>query len=457
MELREYQQKLIDDIRTELSKGSKSILAVLSCGGGKSIIQAMIAKCATDKGNRVLFLVHRTELCEQIRDTFRRCRVNMNLCTVAMVQTISRKVSKISKPQLIITDEAHHCYSNSYIKIYDYFSEVIRLGFTATPIRMNEGGLGKVFDKMITSVTTNWLIENNFLSPYEYYSVKLINTENIHVKRGDYDAREVAELVENNYFYGQTLKNYEKLAKGKKTIIYCATIEQSKQTIKEFRENGYKAEHIDGTTPKGERTRLVEKFRNNQINILSNVDLFGEGFDIPDCECVILLRPTKSLTLFIQQSMRSMRYKANKTAIIIDHVGNVYNHGLPDDEREWTLSQKKKREKETVKIKECEKCYKVIPNSSTVCKYCGHIFQKNQTEKKEKETVDLELEKITRNEILAAKPYAYVDELETFDDLVNFQKAKKYKFGWVLRQCLQKGIFIPPKYNYTLKKLGLRV
>ncbi|MFI3206724.1 MAG: DEAD/DEAH box helicase [Clostridia bacterium] len=456
MELREYQQKLIDDIKLELTNGSKSILAVLSCGGGKSIIQAMIAKGATDKGNRVLFLVHRKELCEQIRDTFRRCRVDMNLCTVAMVQTISKKITKISKPQLIITDEAHHCYSNSYIKIYDYFSGIIKLGFTATPIRMNEGGLGKIFDKLITSVTTKWLVENNFLSPYEYYSVRLIDTENIHVKRGEYDAREVAELVENNFFYGETLTNYEKLANGKKTIIYCATVEQSKQTIQEFKDKGYKAEHIDGTTPKGERARLVEKFRNNQISILSNVDLFGEGFDIPDCECVILLRPTKSLTLFIQQSMRSMRYKADKTAIIIDHVGNVYEHGLPDDEREWTLKPKKQKEKEIVKIKECEKCYKVISSSSTVCKYCGHVFLKIINEKKEKETVDLELERITRDEILAAKPYAYVDEIGTFDDLVKFQKAKKYQFGWVLRQCLQKGIFIPPKYDYTLKKMGLK-
>lgn len=451
MKLRPYQAKLIYDIKVELSKGSKSILAVLSCGGGKSIIQAMIAKGATDKGNRVLFLVHRKELCQQIRDTFRACKVDMNLCSVEMVQTVSRKVTKISKPKLIITDEAHHCYSASYLKIYDYFYDVIRLGFTATPIRMGDGGLGKVFDVMVQSVTTKWLIENGFLSPYEYYSVKLINTEDVHVKRGDFDTREVAELVEQNFVYGETLKNYEKLAKGKKTIIYCATIEQSKETIKKFQDSGYKAAHIDGTTPQGQRTRLVEQFRENQINILSNVDLFGEGFDIPDCECVILLRPTKSLTLFIQQSMRSMRYKQGKTAIIIDHVGNVYEHGLPDQEREWTLKAKQQKEKETIKIKECDNCYKVIPRADKVCKHCGYLFPVNEVEQAEKETLDLELKRITAAEILAAKPYAYVDGLYSFEELVQFQKAKKYRFQWVLRQCLQRGIDFPEKYNNMVR------
>lgn len=453
MELRGYQQELIEEIRSRIKRGSKSICAVLPCGGGKSIIQAMIAKSATDKGNKVLFLVHRKELCDQIRATFKVCGVNLNLCQIAMVQTVTRRLTKTVAPQVIITDEAHHCLSKSYINIYDYFISAIRLGFTATPIRMNEGGLGKIFDDMVTSVSVKWLIENNYLSPYEYFSVKLVNTDNIHTKRGDYDAREVAELVENNYLYGETLKTYQKIAGGKKTIIYCATIEQSKNTIEEFKKVGISSAHIDGAIPAGERERLVNKFRNNEIQVISNVDLFGEGFDIPDCECVILLRPTKSLTLFIQQSMRSMRFKEGKTALVIDHVGNVYEHGLPDDEREWSLKTKRKKEKEVIKVKECPNCYKVVSTTVKTCKYCNYIFEKNVAERNEKEVLDMELTKITSEDILRAKPYSYVDTLDTFEDLVRFQQAKKYKFGWVIRQCIAKNISYPSKYNSMAKHM----
>ena len=162
MQLRPYQQKLIADIKGSLKKGNKSVVAVLGCGGGKSVIQAEIARSATDKGNRVLFLVHRRELCQQISNTFARQGVNMELCSVCMVQTVSRHIDDIPKPQIIITDEAHHSTANTYKKIYNRFP-VVRLGFTATPCRLNAGGLGEEYDDLITSVSTRWLIENNFL------------------------------------------------------------------------------------------------------------------------------------------------------------------------------------------------------------------------------------------------------------------------------------------------------
>ena len=145
--------------------------------------------------------------------------------------------------------------------------------------------------------------------------------------------------------YGDVIGHYKKLADGKQAICYCSTLSLSKRTAQAFNDAGILSVHIDGETPKTERKEAVEAFRQGKIKILCNVDLISEGFDVPDCDCAILLRPTKSLNLFIQQSMRCMRYKPGKEAVIIDHVGNVFRHGFPDDDRVWSLESKKKRQK----------------------------------------------------------------------------------------------------------------
>lgn len=425
--------------------GNNSIVAVLGCGGGKSIIQAEIARSATAKGNRVLFLVHRKELCEQIINTFTGQGVDMDRCSVSMVQTVSRHIDKLPEPQIIITDEAHHSTANSFKKIYEAFPEALRLGFTATPCRLNHGGLGEVYEDLITSVSTQWLIENHYLSPYKYYSVKLADTSGLHIKAGDYKADEVAELMQNSEIYGETVKQWEKLAKDKKTIAYCASVEAAEETAEQFRQAGYTAASLSGSTPKEQRTQIMQDFRDSKIMILTNCELFGEGLDVPDCECTVLLRPTQSLTLYIQQSMRSMRYMPGKTAIIIDHVGNCYTHGLPDDEREWTLEPKHKQET-TVKIRECPECYAVYPPTMSKCPYCGHIAVK-EIRTVDRKIVDIDLVEMKRQEDLKNTRLSDA-ELTTWEEIVEFQKAKGYKFQWCIRYADAHGIATPSKYKY---------
>ena len=393
IELRDYQQQLITDIKRSIMSGHKSAVAVLGCGGGKSIVQATIAKASTDKGNRVLFLVHRKELCEQIVRTFTQCGVDMTMCDVMMVQTASRRIKTMPEYDLIITDECHHSLAATYRKIYDSF-DCIRLGFTATPCRLNQGGLGEVYEDLITSVSTQWLIENHYLAPYRYYSVKLADTSGLHMKAGEYSQDEVAELMQSKEIYGDTVKQWERLAKGKKTIVYCASVEASRSTADEFSAAGYTAYSLDGTSAQIERQSVMERFRNGDVKILCNADLFGEGLDVPDCECTVLLRPTQSLTLYIQQSMRSMRYMPDKAAIIIDHVGNCYLHGLPDDDRKWTLEPKAKQEN-MVKIRECPACYSVYPPTKDRCPYCGFKAVK-EVRRKDKKTVEIDLVEMKR-------------------------------------------------------------
>lgn len=442
--LRPYQNELIDNIRASLRGGNNSIVAVLGCGGGKSVIQGSIAKSSTDKGNRVLFLVHRKELCQQIANTFRSLGVDMSLCDVSMVQTVSRRLDKLPDYDLIITDEAHHSTARSYTKIYDYFSNVTRLGFTATPIRLNKGGLGDVYADLITSVSTQWLIENHYLAPYKYYSVKLADTSNLHTVAGEFKQDEVAELMQNSEIYGDTVKQWRRLAEGKKTIVYCASVEAAKMTAERFSDEGHSAIAIDGKTPQNERETAMRAFREGKVRILCNCELFGEGLDVPDCECVVLLRPTQSLTLFIQQSMRSMRYMPNKTAIIIDHVGNVYRHGLPDDEREWSLEPKNKQEN-IVKIRECKNCFSVYPPTKPKCPYCG-AEATHEIRKTDKKTVEVDLVELKRQEDIKNTRLADAD-LKTWDEVREFQKIKGYSFPWCFRYAATHGVEIPKKYD----------
>lgn len=452
IELRPYQQQLINDIYSSIRGGNNSVVAVLGCGGGKSVVQGSIAKQTTDKGKRVLFLVHRKELCQQIANTFKALGVDMSLCDVSMVQTVSRRLGKLPDYNLIITDEAHHSTAKTYTKIYECYRNVVRLGFTATPIRLNKGGLGEVYSDLITSVSTKWLIENHYLAPYKYYSVKLADTSGLHTVAGEFKQDEVAELMEHKEIYGDTVKQWKRLAEGKKTIVYCASVEASKMTSERFLAEGYSSIAIDGKTPLNERGEAMERFRRGEITILCNCELFGEGLDVPDCECVVLLRPTQSLTLFIQQSMRSMRYMPNKTAIIIDHVGNCYRHGLPDDDREWSLEPKHKQEN-IVKIRECKSCFAVYPPTMAKCPYCG-TEATHEIRKTDRKTIEVDLVELKRQEDIRNTSPSEA-ELKTWEEVVEFQKLHKYHFNWCIRYAKAHKIPIPPKYRGYMWRMGL--
>jgi superfamily II DNA or RNA helicase len=226
MKLREYQEEIINKIRIEIKNKKKKICVVAPCGSGKSVILSHIIDLSIKNGKKILFLVHRKELCEQIEKTLNTFKVDMKNIEIYMIQTACRRINKIVVPDIIIVDEVHHILSATYMKVIDSFKDTLLLGFTATPIRMNEGGLGKVFESMIESVSVSWLIENKFLSKYKYFGIKLADFTDVKVKQGDYDKTEVNMLMETNTVYGETLSNWERIALNKKTIIYCSSINQ---------------------------------------------------------------------------------------------------------------------------------------------------------------------------------------------------------------------------------------
>jgi len=432
--LHEYQQALVDKTRKSYANGFKSPCVVAPCGAGKSVIISDIARMTTSKGNQVLFLVHRKELIDQIKETFLKNDVNINLVHFGMVQTVVRKLDKINKPDLIITDENHHGMAASYKKIYDYFSNVLRIGFTATPIRLSGAGLGDINDILIEEVSAKWLIENNYLSPYKYYAPKLIDTEKLKLNSmKEFSSTSVNDAMDDKTIYGDAIKHYRQLADGEQAIAYCHNVEASKQLADEFEQQGINAVHLDGKTRKTERDEMIQRFRNKEIQIIANCDIIGEGFDVPDCSTVIMLRPTESLSLFIQQSMRGMRYRPGKTSTIIDHVDNVRRHGLPDMERTWSLEGKKKssKDKPEIPIKECMNCFAVFPPTEKACPMCGYVPEVKEIKDYEVNE-EAELQEVTEKDIKL--DFREPSDCKDMGELVELAKNRGYKKGWSYHQ-----------------------
>lgn len=433
MPLREYQTELIARTRKSWAAGHKRPCIVLGCGGGKSVIVAEIARKTTENKKRVLFIVHRKELCDQIRHTFEWWGVDMDYCTIGMVQTVTRRLTKIRPPSLIITDENHHCLANSYRRIYEAFPGAYCVGVTATPVRLDGSGLGDVNDDLVIGPPTRWLIDNGYLAPYKYYSVKLIDADALRTRRGEYD---LSGVTLDRKIYGDVILSYRKFADGLKAICYCPSIPYSEQMAERFRAAGIPAAHIDGTTDKRERDRIIADFRAGKIQVLCNVDLISEGFDVPDCGAAILLRPTKSLTLYIQQAMRCMRYKPGKTAVIIDHVGNVFRHGFPDDDRDWNLyakPDKKARKKPEVRAKECPQCMAAVPSTAAECPHCGYKFRVEGRELEEDGSAKIEeIKRITAD-------YTRPGDCRSYRELLEYAKNHGYKPGWAWYQAKERG------------------
>lgn len=438
IQLRDYQNELINGIYKSMHKGNKRIMVQSPAGSGKSVTMSEIARRATKKNNRVLFVVHRRELVSQIKDTFSANAVDFNYCHVGMVQTVNNQVKKdkIKEPSIILVDEAHHALAKTYRNIFDAFPNAYILGFTATPWRMSDVGFTDIFQDLILGKSVSWLIKNKRLAPYKYYSVKLLNTDNLKKNStGDFSTSSIDEAIENTIF-GDVIENYKKFADGKKTIIYTHSVKSSKEIAEAFNSSGYAAMQVDGETNKTVRAEAIDKFRKGEVKILVNADLYGEGVDVPDCECVILLRPTESLTLFIQQTMRSMRYMPGKEAIIIDHVGNYLRHGLPTTEHDWNKhfeggNKKSGNTEREVPIKECTNCFAVYPPTERACPECGHVPEvKEQKGYEIDETA--ELEAVTEEDIVL--DFRRPEDCKSMKELYELAKNRSYKPGWAYYQ-----------------------
>lgn len=377
-------------------------------------------------------LVHRKELAEQHRQLFEEHNVPMDRIRIALFFSEVNRLGQYDKPDLIICDECHWI-PKTLRKVLDYYDCRVT-GFSATPCRLSGESMGEVYDDLIVGISTKELIERKCLAPYEYYSVPVADVTGLKVQNGEYVMRDAEDLLMKSAIYSDVIQSYKRFADGSKTIVYCASIKHSKAVAEAFSNAGYSAAHIDGSMSKDERQRIMADFRSGKIKVISNVMLIVEGLSVPDCECCILLRPTLSTTIYIQSSMRCMRYKPGKVAKILDMTMNYAKLGLPDDDREWSLDAPVKAKKDmdhngSFYIRTCPSCFQVF-KTAPICPYCGEPYPLSPRELKAHE--DIELARISAEEAAKAEAQRKQARMQqgraqTFEELVRIGKERGYK------------------------------
>ena len=419
---------------------------------------AEIARRTTTNGNRVMFLIHRKEVLQQAVKTFNNQDVDPNLLTSGMVQTLTRRVDKLPTPDVILVDEAHHALAKSYQNILNKFPKAIVLLFTATPHRTGRVQLDQIADDIIVGQSIHELTEKGFLAPFRYFQPpgdfdsKLLKRGST----GDFTNDSMQQAMSTKIF-GHIVKQYKRIAPGMQAVVYTYSIDSAIKIAAEFNSEGISAIEVDGTTPKEKRALAVRKFRDQEIKILVNVNLFTEGVDLPNVDCVIMARPTASLALYLQFSMRCLNPRPGKTAIIIDHANNFKSFGYPDDDRDWKQAIKSGKQKSKTLLKDpglsivtCDYCFAVVKASEVKdgkCPICGKPIKVHEA----KPISDVDLVEATKARKQLVKKILHdtvyqnvinkkVNELHTMAELQAYAKIHGYKPGWAFFQAKRKGI-----------------
>lgn len=363
--LRDYQQLAKEEIFDKWNLFD-NILYQMPTGTGKTRLFTSIIRDINIWGLRhninfrILIIAHRSELIEQSSRSLDKYRIKHGVLAgtmkdkrdltqaiqVASIQTITHPANQCLiedlKFDFIIIDEAHHAVASSYQKLWEFCPDAKKLGVTATPWRMNNSGFAQIFDAYIPSMSIKEFIQKGWLATYQYYSItissellKSIDSIREFDIEGDYKNSVLAEVCDTLKIRAQLYDSYAKNALGKKGIIYSISREHSEHICSQYQSHGVSIENIDSKTPAKVRETVINAFKNGEIDIIVNVDIFSEGFDCPDIEFIQLARPTKSLVKYIQQVGRGLRKNGDKRCIILDNVGMYSRFGLPDEVRDW--------------------------------------------------------------------------------------------------------------------------
>ena len=390
--LRPYQLDAIDRVRICIRGGVRRVLIVLPTGGGKTLIASHIIASAVGRGSRVLFLAHRRELVNQayrklLDQGLAAAQVGVLMASdprrrpaapvqVASVDTIRNRAKPAA--EIVFVDEAHRATAKSYQNVAAEYPKAIHLGLTATPYRADGKGLRDAYDDLVVVASPRQLIAEGFLVEPRVFTVPdsaLPDLSGVRMKGGDYDEGALAEAVDRSSLVGNIVEHWQRHAQGLRTVVFAVSVAHSQHIAERFRQAGVAAEHLDGTTPLAERDAVLGRLEAGTTQVVSNCGVLCEGWDQPAVKCAVLARPTKSAGLFLQQAGRILRPWNNTRAIILDHGGCALEHGLPQDDREFSLEAATKRRGKkgaaAPATKICPECFAVLAPATRVCPECG--------------------------------------------------------------------------------------
>lgn len=473
--LRPYQLAAIDAVRDRIRQKKRRILLAKPTGSGKTLTSVAMIVGALAKGRRTLFIAHRKEIIDQTVRTFARLGItNVGVIRaqdprrnerapiqIASIQTLARR-AKPEDISLVVIDECHCAMAESYKRhVFDAFPDSVIVGLSATPCRADGKPLGIVegstagFDELVIGARYSELIAGGFIDePLVYSTPVLPDLSRVKTTGGDYNVEQLEEAVNRGAIIGDIVRNWQKHAGGRRTVVFAVTIEHSLALLAAFTSAGVRAEHLDGTTPEPEREAILTRLEAGTTQVVCNVGVLTEGWDQPSCKCIVLARPTKSLALYMQMAGRSLRPWRDELGvklrpIILDHGGCVDRHGFPHEDREWSLTSKPKKGG-ALPTKMCGECFAMIPAGCRECPHCS-------AEVAVPEIVTREIEVIDHVELMLRTMTGEDAQLVFYRKAV--QKAKEYglKPGWVFhrfKECFGKD---PPwEWSRALRKAAAK-
>ena len=440
--LRPDQFELKSGIYNSWNRGNRNVLAVLPTGGGKSIVVSDIVLDRHNMGAVQAVIAHRNELVGQmslhvarrgikhriiaskstIAEVTAQHRAEFNgrsfinpdaNCAVSSVDTLIARKDQLkqwcSQVDDWTIDEAHHVLrANKWGKAVEMFPNAKGLGVTASPARADGRGLGShhdgVFDDMIIGPDMRWLIDHGALCDYEI----AIPDSDFHIDEsevpasGDWSTARMREASKRSRIIGDVVAEYIKRAYGKRFILFATDVETANEMAQNFQGLGIPVAAVSAKTPTELRNEYIRRFRTGQLWGLINVDLFGEGFDVPAVEVVIMARPTASLAVYLQQFGRALRTLPGKLyGLVIDHVSNWKRHGFPDKYHPWSLDRRERgarreRDPEEIELTACRGCSRPYERCLPACPYCGWVVPLPDPSARSIEQVDGDLTLLTR-------------------------------------------------------------
>jgi DNA repair protein RadD len=446
--LRPYQTRDITRIRAEFARGKRRICYTAPTASGKTVLFVHAARKAVAQGQRVAILVHRVELVDQTCEALAEEEEieygvvaagypenPAALVQVCMVQTLARRLERLDGVKFLIVDECHHILAATWIALAAAVPNARILGVTATPERLDGKGLSAAFDALVIGPKVKDLIAEGWLAPFAIFAPEhQVDLKKLRSVAGDFALGPLAERMNTDTVTADAIAEYRKHLNRQSALVFCVTVKHSQRTARAFREAGINAVHLDGDTPARERRAIIARLGFEPL-VVCNCGIIAEGLNVPVVGGIIMLRPTKSLALYLQQIGRALRPAPGKThAVILDHAGNVYRHGFPDLEHAWSLEGRPKLRGKAL-VKRCPACGALIPAAARECPECGAEQPRPPAPPTRTGARPLlELDAMTAHEHwLATGSFNSVVKWAGQDEtrLRQVAKARGYKPGWV--------------------------
>lgn len=457
IQLRGYQANLVTLARAEVAQGHLKVLVVLPTGGGKTFVMADIAQRAVERGGRVLCLMHRRQLVDQMLDRFQEYGLTAGVIMagaepdlaqsiqIGTIQTYRRRIMPDSTGQrgcfidasVLLIDEAHWSLSKTYQRVLDLYSGRVVVGVTATPCLASGVGMGEFYDSLVAPTGICDLIQQGHLVPPRYFAPSKPDLDHIRTVRGDFEKKALGETMNTVELVGDIFENWARIAGGLQTIVFAVNVKHSIALCREFQRNGVAAEHLDAHSSEEQRERVLKDLFDKQIQVVFNVGLYTEGFDYPGAECIVLARPTKSKGLYLQMAGRGLRtHPGKEECIIIDHGGCIDRLGFIDDPVVWSLDGKKlawgssPRRKPEKTPMTCEMCSTVFTGKR--CPNCGYEVENYG---KKIQAINAELEEIRTGE---DRKVTMAEKRRWWSMLEYHRRTKGYAPGWTAHKYREK-------------------